>query len=189
MTIRAIKNSIIFRFLDKVNSKGEFEKGTTNSGLYVRATVDDSAKAPRWVTVLGAGPECKWIKDGCQVLLPALRWTAASRLDGESYWKSDETQVAAMRTDENSDLIPLNSYVILTREEKHTTTKSGLVVVGNMDTNTPRGKVVGLGPDCATELNNTTVLFNDMSVYEDFTHKNEKLTFIKQDDVIAYIEE
>jgi len=187
MKLKAIKNSIIFRFVDKVNIKGEFEKGTTESGIMLNASVDDSAKSPRWVNVIDVGPECESVKPGMQMLLPALRWTAASKFDGELYWKSDESQAAVVRDSETSELVPVNKTIIVKRSKpKVTTSASGLMVIGNLGTDTPSAEVVSISAKCEADLAGSTVYFHDESVFEDFKHNGEQFTFIKEDDVIVY---
>jgi hypothetical protein len=188
MNLRAIKNSIIFQFVDKVNGKGEFQKEATASGIEfsIKYQSDDSAKLPRWVNVISAGPECEFVKPGCQLLLPALRWTLASKLDGVSYWKTDETQAAAMRIVPEGSLIPMNTTLIIERQKKGAISKESVLFVVSGVTDTPQAEVKLAGPKCIAPLEQTTVLYNDANVYEDFVHNGEQLTFIKEEDVIAY---
>jgi co-chaperonin GroES (HSP10) len=191
MNIKAIKNGFIFQFVDAVNAKGEFEKGTTDTGIILKATFDDSAKQPRWVNVVSVGPECKNIKEGDQVLLPALRWTAASKLEGQSIWKSDETQIVARRPrgDSTNSLVPLASYVIFTPVKSGTATASAsglLVVIGNVG-DTPKGTVVQTGPDASPELTvGSTIFYNDANFFETFTDGGTEYAFIKDENILMF---
>ena len=97
MKLTPVGNNIAFTFLDRVNSKGEFEPDPTASGILLQASFDDSAKQPRWANVVAVGPRCETIKPGMQILLPNLRWTSHFKVDGQKVWRSDETQVAAYR--------------------------------------------------------------------------------------------
>ena len=112
MKIQALKKSLVFRFNDAVTSKGEFNNGTTAGGIILQSSFDDSAKQPRWVTIVSSGGDNDptIFKEGRVVLLPALRWTEASKFEGEKIWKSDSTQVVAYQSGEK--LIPHDNYVI-----------------------------------------------------------------------------
>jgi len=99
MTLKAIRNHIVFQFLDKVNNEGQFIKPTTQSGLYLGASFDDSAKSARWARILATGPECcsHMTVPGCEILIENLKWTLGATHEGQKFWRTDETCVLAYR--------------------------------------------------------------------------------------------
>lgn len=186
MKIKSIHNSFVFKFVDRVNSKGEFERGTTKSGFILQSSADDSAKLPRWVDIINAGPSCEFIKTGDRVLLPALRWTAAGTFDGGKLWKSDETQVVAIAGVDQT-VQPLGSYLIFKQIKADVQkSKSGLFVVSNYSDNTPKGVVELIGPDVVSELSQSTIYYNDANFFDTFKIDTRTLAFIKEENVIAY---
>ncbi len=102
MRIAPIRNNIIFKFMDKVNKKGEFME-TTSYGLSLPGHHDNSAKTHRWATIVALGPDCSDIlrEPGCEILIEALRWTHGFVFEGERMWKTDETQLLAYRYPED----------------------------------------------------------------------------------------
>lgn len=187
MKIRAIKKGFVFQFVDAVNSKGEFEKGETDSGIILKATFDDSAKQTRWVNVVAAGDDCTDVAIGVQALLPALRWTEASKLGDQKIWKSDETQVAAVRGSDGK-VRPISSYIIFKQIKPAVQQQSSglLIVVNHVAENTPRGEVVSIGPDAAPELENSYIYYNDANFFETFVHEGVEYAFIKEENVLVY---
>ena len=98
MKIKAIKNHIIFEFLDGLNSNRQFTQ-TTESGLHVVGHFDNSAKEPRWGKILATGPDvdADLLVDGCEVLIDNLKWTEGVEFEGKKYWRTDDNQVLAYR--------------------------------------------------------------------------------------------
>lgn len=184
--IKAIKRGIVFQFQEAINTKGEFEQGKSSGGIILQASFDDSAKQSRIVNVVAAGSDCEHIREDMAVLLPALRWTPASTLNGQKVWKSDETQVVAIITE--TDIKPISNYVIFTRN-KPTVQKSNsglLVVLGDLG-DTANGTVVAVGEKTASELSKgCTIFFNDANFNDTFTHNNTEYAFIKDDEILAY---
>ena len=185
MNITAIKRGFVFQFQDKVNSKGEFERESSAGGIILTTTVDDSAKQPRWVNVVSAGGTCTFVKDGDQVLLPNLRWTAASKLDDERIWKSDELQAAAVVGSDGS-LVPCPSYVIFTQNKKGIQRTAGLLVVVGNPEDTPTGDVVSIGENVDPELIGSKIYYSDVNFTNTFTHHGIEYAFIKDEDILAY---
>ena len=188
MKIKAIKKSFVFQFNDAVNSKGEFDNGTTTGGIILQSSFDDSAKQSRWVTVVSSGNDCDVavFHAGSVVLLPALRWTEASKFEGQKIWKSDETQVVAYV--DGDALVPLSNYVIFTQNKSTVSqSQSGLlVVVGNVG-DTPSGTVVSRGSKAAEELTpGTKFYYHDTNFKDTFEFKGVKYAFIKDDNILAY---
>ena len=99
MKIKAIHNGILFQFIDKVTTKGEFEEQASAGGIIIMGNFDKSASYPRSGRVINAGPDCSEIlkKPGCEVLIENLRWTPGVKCENEMVWKTDEEQVLAYR--------------------------------------------------------------------------------------------
>jgi len=188
MNIKPIKKSFVFQFNDAVTSKGEFDNGTTAGGIILQSSFDDSAKQARWVTIVAAGDECDAtvFKPGAQVLLPALRWTEASKLEGQKIWKSDETQVVAYKDGET--IVPLQNYVIFTQNKANVAqSQSGLLVVVGGVGDTATGTVVSVGSTAASELQvGFKILYDDANFNDTFEAKGVKFAFIKDDNIFAY---
>lgn len=98
MKIKAIKNHVVFQFVDAIDSAGQFIR-TSETGIWLGGHYDDSAKAHRWGKVVSVGPKCsdELRTPGCEVLIENLRWTERAILEGQSYWRTDETQVLGYR--------------------------------------------------------------------------------------------
>lgn len=99
MNIKAVKNHIIFEFLDGLNSSRQFTQ-TTASGIQIVGHFDNSAKEPRWGRILAAGPDVDQdllAGEGCEILIDALRWTEGVEHEGKKYWRTDDSQVLAFR--------------------------------------------------------------------------------------------
>lgn len=186
MNLRTIRNHIIFQFVDNVNSKGEFERGMSAGGIFLHPTVDDSAKMPRWANVTHVGPECEDVKVGQQVLIPALRWTAGTKFENQKYWKTDLTQIVAVRDNPTSPIFPLTSYILFQRLNRRSQSDGGLFVSGGVE-ELPSGVVFFCGPKCNTISPVTVIYFDGHNFFDTFRHDIE-LSFIKEDAIIAYYE-
>lgn len=99
MQIRAIKNHIVFQFVDEVTLSGHFVR-SHESGLILGTHYDDSAKQHRWARVISAGPDCcdEIKQPGVEILIENLRWNEGAKLNGQKYWKTDENQLLGYRT-------------------------------------------------------------------------------------------
>lgn len=104
-SVRAIKNNIIFQFEDKTvrkaNSAGSHTQfsETTEWGFEI-SNYDESAKHHRWARVVSVGPKVvEDIQIGSRILIEALQWTDAMKVNGISYWGTNETKVMVL--DEN----------------------------------------------------------------------------------------
>jgi co-chaperonin GroES (HSP10) len=188
MNIVPVKsNGIAFEFIDRVNSKGEFEKESTASGIVLKASFDDSAKEPRWVKVIAVGPSCT-IKVGQQVLLPNLRWTSGLKFEGVRVWMSDESQAVAVRDTPFAPIEPLTNVVLFKQNPKaDLKSTSGIIVVIGGSDETPTGVVLHLGPKVSPELVvGTTIYYNDTNFTDTFRHAGVTMSFIKDDSILAY---
>lgn len=188
MNIRPIKKSFVFQFNDDVTSNGEFDNGTTAGGIILQSSFDDSAKQARWVTIVAAGNDCDDVvfHPGAQVLLPALRWTEASKFEGQKIWKSDETQVVAYK--DGDVVVPIQNYVIFTQNKANVSqSQSGLLVVVGGVGDTASGIVVSVGSDAAEELQvGYKILYDDANFNDTFEHGGVKYAFIKDESIFAY---
>lgn len=102
MKLRALHNHIIFQFVDEVDAKGQFVPKydkVSGTSLILRSHYDDSAKSPRWVNIVALGPDCtdEVSRPGIQLLVDALKWTRGAKFNGQTYWRTDETQILASR--------------------------------------------------------------------------------------------
>lgn len=186
MKIKPLGKNILFRFTDYVNSKGEFEQGSTASGILLQASFDESAKKPRWCEVVDVGPDCEFVKSGDVILLPALRWTAGVKVEDSKLWKTDESEVVGIKTADSIQL--LHKYVVFQKEPREEQVQVGsIIIVSNIQESTPRGRVVQISGNCAPELNNSYVYFDDTNFFNDFDLYDTQLSFVKEDDVLVYL--
>ncbi len=103
MPVKAIQNHIIFKFNDEIVRKSDTGRDrtqfaeSTNWGFEI-SNYDEGTKKPRWVTVVSVGPRViEDIEVGSQVLVEALKWTEAIKVDGEPHWRTDEDNVLAIK--------------------------------------------------------------------------------------------
>lgn len=186
MTLKPIKNTFIFKFLDSIDSKGQFNKNTTEAGIILQASFDDSAKESRWVKIDNVGPECEILKPGDVVLLPALRWTSGVKFGDEKVWKSDEKQ-AVVVLDDDDTMIPLRDIVVFKKsKDEELVSTFGIVLVSDPDSNSPRGCVVTTGPDCVDAVLEDTMYYDETNFFDTFTHKGTKYAFIKEENILAF---
>lgn len=96
MAIKAFSNAVIFQFEDETKN-GYFEQ-KQESGIYVPPSHDDSAgQRARWATVSAVGEDViDDIAVGGRILVEALKWTEKFTVDGQSYWKTDQSCVLAV---------------------------------------------------------------------------------------------
>lgn len=187
MNVTPINNNIIFTFVDRVNSKGEFEQDSTPAGILLNASFDDSAKSPRWVNVVAVGSKCTAIKPGDQVLLPNLRWTSHIKFDDKKLWRSDESQAVAVRDHAEAEIRPLSTYVLFEETRVESVRASGLILVVGASDETPSGTVAHVGPDVAGELAvGAKIFYNDTNFTDRFVHNGRNLSFIKDESILAY---
>lgn len=102
MSLRPLKNTILFVFVDDSASGLFISK--TKSGIFLsQAPKDfDSQRVPRWGKVLSVGPQVKDIKSGDFILIEGLQWTEGFKYDDVRIWKTDEEKVMAVTDDINN---------------------------------------------------------------------------------------
>lgn len=187
MTLRALNNYILFAFVDPVNSKGEFVREATASGILLKSSVDDSAKTPRWAKVLRAGPDCTSVVEGQYILLPALRWTQGTKYEGNSVWKTDEKEVVAVKDTLDASPQPIGSFILFQRLARpEPQSSSGLIIVEHYSSETPKGKVLLIGPKVEPELKGSIIYYSDANFFDYFYVQGREIAFIKEDDVLIY---
>lgn len=183
--MRAIRNHIIFRFKEDVDAKGFFKK-TTDWGLEIRGQVDDSAKAPRWVQVINAGPDCEHVHAGDEILVKPLMWSVRFKYDGVEYWRTDETKLVAMKNGEGFKVLN-NNVVFVRKDQKNNKTESGIEVIGDVSSRTPFGDVVELGPKVIEkQLNKAKIYFSGDNFFNYFDYRNVKFCYLDEMEILAY---
>lgn len=100
-TIKAIRNHVIFQFVDKKTRHmgvSQFEEATDWGFTFVR--VDDTTGNPRWGVVKVVGHEVpEDIQPGMAVLIESLKWTNEFEVDGELFWRTDSDSILAIDED------------------------------------------------------------------------------------------
>ena len=101
MILKPLGIRFTFKFIDAVVIRSDLDKRrtqfeeTTESGFTI-SSYDESAKMPRWVTVMETGPDIKEFKSGDKVLIESLKWSEAVDFDTDTFWYSDESVVMAV---------------------------------------------------------------------------------------------
>ena len=91
MHIRAIDNSIIFKFVDAISNKSFDNK--TPWGFIIKNAVFDM-KTPRWGEIIATGPDVdECLKNAKYILIQQLRWTNGVDYAGCTYWRTDDTSI------------------------------------------------------------------------------------------------
>lgn len=180
--LQPIKSNFIFEFTDAVNNKGQFEQ-TTVSNIKIAATVDASAKGPRWVKVLYVGPDCKWLKPGEIVLLPALQWTEAFKLNDKRMWISTERTIVA-RYDEGT-IKMVNEYVAFDKKTNDVVQLNQLIYVVSASavlTDTVNGIVTNIDPKVTQCVVGDHIHLYDPNFFDtvDVYGSNNRFSFVKQ---------
>lgn len=188
MAIKPIGKNIIFVFKDKVNTKGEFIRPPTASGIELLGGYDDSAKQSRWGVVIAVGPDCVSVQPGQEILMPALRWTNGITVGDQRFWKTDEKQVVAFRTNSDSATFSVIGEFIAFIESPRKALKSALIIVPTRDTECPaEGVVVLTGTETSEELvSGVTLYFSDANFQNYFDHSGQTYAFITDSEVFAF---
>lgn len=92
MSLKPINSNVVFKFLDdtfKAGGKRQFQS-VTASGIVIQSQ-DESVKENRWGVIQAIGPDVKSeLKVGDVILVEALKWTQAFKVDGENVWLTSE---------------------------------------------------------------------------------------------------
>ena len=98
MTLKPLRNNIIFRFLEETTgSKGAF-KERTSSGIIIPIT-QSTQKVHRWGRVLAVGPLVDGVQEGDYILIEALMWMEGVKYEDGKVWKTDDSKVLAVTND------------------------------------------------------------------------------------------
>jgi len=104
MKIRAIRNHIVFTFVDEVTSNGLFRE-ITESGIDLcvisNSNANQTVGKPRWGIVAFVGPEVQWElrKPGTKILIEPLKWSNRFEFDGITLWRTDSDKVMAYKVE------------------------------------------------------------------------------------------
>lgn len=99
--LEPVSNHILFQFLDETDKtrKGSF-KNKTNWGFQLQSSLDDTTKSPRWVKIIGLGPEVtKELHVGQVVLIEPLKWTPNVKYKGVEFARTDDNSILAFDED------------------------------------------------------------------------------------------
>lgn len=100
MQLRPLNNSFLFSFLAST-SGGRFIERNSGRIILTNQDLDNQGKYARWGRVEAVGPKITDFAVGDLVLIEALQWTKEMKFEGKSYWKSDDSKVIAIGTDES----------------------------------------------------------------------------------------
>lgn len=102
MNIRPLNNNIMFEFLDQTaGPKGGFIE---KHGTFLIPQVHSTQKVARWGQVIALGPKALagGLAVGDYILIEALMWMEAVKVDGRKMWKTDDSKVLAVTNDKDS---------------------------------------------------------------------------------------
>jgi co-chaperonin GroES (HSP10) len=84
----------------------------------------------------------------------------------------------------------LNKHVVFTPiKETITASSSGLLVVQHTSGDTPSGRVKMIAADSCSELENSTIYYDNANFFNAFELDQAEYSFIKEDDIIVYATE
>lgn len=102
MTIRCIRDGILFAFLQQTTAHGMFVDQTKwgfelTPGSYLhgkdREHFQRAMDIGRWAKVLAVGPECKEVQVGDYICIEPTMYSNSFEYDGVKIRKTDETKV------------------------------------------------------------------------------------------------
>lgn len=99
-TLKPIGNTFLFSFLSETVG-GKFISKNSGQIILTNQDLDVQGKYARWCKVVAIGSAVTDFNVGDIVLIEALKWTIEYKFDGKSYWKSDDTKVIAIGSDES----------------------------------------------------------------------------------------
>jgi hypothetical protein len=99
--LEPIADHILFQFVDETHSGGHnLFKNKTDWGFEIAATHQDTTQTPRWVEIVGLGPDVPdYHHIGQRVLLAPLCWTRQVEYGGVQFARTDPDQVLAVDDD------------------------------------------------------------------------------------------
>ena len=99
--LEPIADHILFQYHDDTETSGaNLFKNKTKWGFELSTSHDDTTKTPRWVTIIGMGPDVPdYLHVGQRVLLEPLRWTRQVDYKGLQFARTDPNQILAVDDD------------------------------------------------------------------------------------------
>lgn len=102
MKIRAIRNHIVFTFVDQVTSNGLFQEMTDwgyDLGTINEQNAMQTVGKPRWGIVAFSGPKVppEIRNPGTRILIEPLKWSNRFQVDGINLWRTDADNVMAYK--------------------------------------------------------------------------------------------
>lgn len=113
--LRPLHDQIIVQFLEKQVGVQKYFERKTKSGIVIPGFEShaDTIKTPRWAKVCAVGPLCdkNLAVEGCEVLVEPLMWTSGMDLEGQRFWRTDQSKIIGYRYPEDErDEEPLFNY-------------------------------------------------------------------------------
>lgn len=99
--LEPIANHVLFQFIDETEKSGQYLfKNKTKWGFEISSNHQDSTKTPRWVKIIGIGPDVPdYIQVGQVVLVDALKWTRQVDYKGLQFARTDPDNIIAIDDD------------------------------------------------------------------------------------------
>ena len=99
--LEPISNHVLFQFIEEAGyGQHKLFKNKTDWGFELGSSHDDTTKTPRWVKIIGIGPE---VPDdfhiGQVVLVQALAWTRQVDYKGVQFARTDPDRILAIDED------------------------------------------------------------------------------------------
>jgi hypothetical protein len=101
MNLIPISNAFLFQFTDTVKD-GMLANKNAGKILITEANVAEQGDFARWGLVKAIGPEVTQFSVGDYVLIGPGRWTTRFVWEEEELWKSDESEVLAVGTEQDT---------------------------------------------------------------------------------------
>lgn len=93
-TVAPLRDTIIFQFIDETSGIQRGFTDVTKSGIVI-AQAPSQQKVARWGKVVAVGPE-SGVLPGQFVLIEALQWTTRTEIDGDNFWKTEDSRILAV---------------------------------------------------------------------------------------------
>lgn len=88
--METVGNYVIFQFVEK-SVQGRFVN--SHSTLLISSEDTYQTNLPRWARATHVGDECTCVKPGDYILIEGGKWTTGFEVDGQRYWKTDESVI------------------------------------------------------------------------------------------------
>lgn len=188
MNIKAIGSHVLFQFLDEVNTRNEFKKEATSSGIIIAGdTFDSSAKEARWGRIVAVGPDVKDVEVDDEILIPALRWTEGVKYEGHRFWMTKVEEIVARRKPDEPTLYAVGEWVIFQRKVQQRMANVGMIAVVEAADPAIRGTVVTVGAkvDTTQVQVRDELLFVDPNFADTAKHMNREFGFVRESTILA----